>query len=212
MATQTKRLQVPWLSILTLQPEAGGMSSAQECTAAKQQQRGAGIPVIVTASSGGSGDTASAVLRAGIDGVSAPLGSLSDLATAAGTDSADSPESSVRSILGELELASPSASCNLCTLPATPLARFVPCLMHAVPACAGVLGEGASPSAAPSGGGSGVQPRSDGAALNALGQVRLVDDAKASLVDQERQLLTDALALLDEVCPQVSRTDVPELA
>ena len=34
-------------------------------------------------------------------------------------------------------------------------------------------------------------------------QVQLVGDSKAALVEQERALLTDALALLDEVCPEV---------
>jgi hypothetical protein len=34
-------------------------------------------------------------------------------------------------------------------------------------------------------------------------QMRLVDDSKAALVERERALLTDALALLDEVCPEV---------
>jgi hypothetical protein len=36
-----------------------------------------------------------------------------------------------------------------------------------------------------------------------LAQVQLVGDSKAALVEQERALLTDALALLDEVCPEV---------
>lgn len=34
-------------------------------------------------------------------------------------------------------------------------------------------------------------------------QVRLVADSKQALVEQERQLLMDALSLLDEVCPEV---------
>jgi hypothetical protein len=34
-------------------------------------------------------------------------------------------------------------------------------------------------------------------------QVQLVDASKAALVERERALLTDALSLLDEVCPQV---------
>lgn len=36
-----------------------------------------------------------------------------------------------------------------------------------------------------------------------LAQVQLVDDSQAALVERERALLTDALALLDEVCPEV---------
>jgi nitrite reductase/ring-hydroxylating ferredoxin subunit len=36
-----------------------------------------------------------------------------------------------------------------------------------------------------------------------VAQVQLAGDSKAALVERERALLTDALELLDEVCPQV---------
>ncbi len=64
---------------------------------------------------------------------------------------------------------------------------------------ADVLLEGEPSLAAP---GDGAAAASENA-VGGLGQTRLVDDSKAALVEKERQLLTDALALLDEVCPQV---------
>jgi hypothetical protein len=83
-----------------MQPENSGTASRQEYTAAKQQQRGAGIPVIAGLPAGSSTSGMADLLKGGIDGVSAPLSSLSQLASAAGADRSDSQEGSIRSILG----------------------------------------------------------------------------------------------------------------
>ena len=92
------------LQCALLQASSGSLVSPQDCAAAKQQQRGAGIPVIVSAPGGGGGDVAATaeLLASGIDGISVPLSGLPDLGAAASDDgSADSQEASVRSILGE---------------------------------------------------------------------------------------------------------------
>lgn len=78
------------------------MASAEECAAAKQQQRGAGIPVIAAAPAGSGANGMAELLSGGVDGMSSPLGSLAQLASAGGAGSTDSQEASVRSILGEL--------------------------------------------------------------------------------------------------------------
>lgn len=41
------------------------------------------------------------------------------------------------------------------------------------------------------------------AAGEGLGRERLLDGAREALVEEERSLLSDALALLEDVCPQV---------
>lgn len=45
--------------------------------------------------------------------------------------------------------------------------------------------------------------RGDAPSVGMLGQTRLMDEQRKGLVESERGLLTDALALLDEACPQV---------
>ena len=76
------------------------MAGRQEYTAAKQQQRGAGIPVIAGVPAGSGTDCMAALLSGGIDGVSMPLVSLPQLASAAGAGNSASQEAGVRSILG----------------------------------------------------------------------------------------------------------------
>ena len=83
-----------------MQPGSDDMAGRQEYTAAKQQQRGAGIPVIAGVPAGSGGDSMAALLSGGIDGVSVPLAGLPQLASAAGAASSDDQEAGVRSILG----------------------------------------------------------------------------------------------------------------
>jgi hypothetical protein len=85
---------------MLMQPGSDDMAGRQEYTAAKQQQRGAGIPVIAGVPAGSGGDSMAALLSGGIDGVLVPLASLPQLASAAGGGSSDSQEAGVRAILG----------------------------------------------------------------------------------------------------------------
>lgn len=83
-----------------MQPGSDDMAGRQEYTAAKQQQRGAGIPVIAGVPASSGSDGMAALLSGGIDGVSVPLSSLPQLVSAAGADSSGNQEDGVRSILG----------------------------------------------------------------------------------------------------------------
>ena len=79
------------------------MPSTEEVSLGKQQQRGAGIPVIIGASAGAATDSAavSSLTGAGIDGLACAFSDLRSLALAANPrGSRDSPQDCVDSIIG----------------------------------------------------------------------------------------------------------------